>query len=93
MNKKIKCIDLVSLCLGLLMITNIFFLIYRFLRGECAFQDFYARWQESAYLFKGVNPFDALTGKVYIDEIGTIDPDMVTVPWAWIWGSIISPGF
>lgn len=75
------------------MITNIFFLIYRFLRGECAFQDFYARWQESAYLFKGVNPFDALTGKVYIDEIGTIDPDMVTVPWAWIWGSIISPGF
>lgn len=93
MKKRIKCIDLVSLCLGLLAITNIFFLIFRIARGECTFVDFRARWQESAYLFRGINPFDALTGKVFIDEIGVIDPDMVTVPWAWIWGSIISPGF
>jgi len=34
-----------------------------------------------------------LSGRVVIDDIGRIDPDMVTVPWAWIWGSIINPGF
>lgn len=93
MKKKIQCVDLVLFCLGVLTLANIFFLVFRIMRGECAFVDFRARWQESAYLFRGVNPFDALSGKVVIDEIGVIDPDMVTVPWAWIWGSIISPGF
>lgn len=93
MNKKWKCIDLVALCLGVLTIANIFFLIFRYMRGECSFGDFHARWQESAYLFRGINPFDVISGKVVIEEIGAIDPDMVTVPWAWIWGSIISPGF
>lgn len=93
MKKKIRCIDLVLSCLGVLTLANIFFLVFRVMRGECTFVDFRARWQESAYLFRGINPFDALSGKVIIDEIGTIDPDMVTVPWAWILGSIISPGF
>ena len=93
MLKKIKCIDLVGLCLGVLTLTNIFFLVFRYMRGECSFGDFHARWQESAYLLRGINPYDVISGKAVIEEIGVIDPDMVTVPWAWIWGSIISPGF
>ncbi len=93
MKRKIQCVDLVLLCLSILTLANIFFLVFRIMRGECAFVDFRARWQESAYLFRGVNPFVALSGQIVIDDIGIIDPDMVTVPWAWIWGSIISPGF
>ncbi len=81
------------LCMCFFTFANIFFLFFRYMRGECAFQDFRARWQESAYFFHGINPFDALNGKLLIPEIGQIDPDMVTVPWAWLLGSIISPGF
>lgn len=81
------------LCLCLLTFLNIFFLFFRYIRGECVFQDFRARWQESAYFFHCINPFDALNGLTTIPEIGQIDPDMVTVPWAWLLGSIISPGF
>lgn len=93
MKRKISCLDWVTICLVLLAFANLFFLVFRIMRGECEFVDFRARWQESANLFRGINPFDALSGKVVIDEIGVIDPDMVTVPWAWIWGSVISPGF
>lgn len=93
MKRKISCVDWVTLCLGVLALANIFFLVFRIMRGECSFVDFRARWQESANLFRGINPFDALSGKIVLEEIGVIDPDMVTVPWAWIWGSIISPGF
>lgn len=93
MKKKIQCVDLVLLCLIVLTLANIFFLVFRVMRGEFTFGDFRGRWQESAYLLRGINPFDAVTGKVTIDEIGVIDPDFATVPWAWIWGMIISPGF
>lgn len=93
MKKKLKCVDIVTLCLGTLTLANVFFFIFRLMRGECRFVDFRARWQESANLFRGINPFDALSGEIVLEEIGKIDPDMVTVPWAWIWGSIASPGF
>lgn len=82
-----------TIIFGLLALGNIIILIFRYGRGECLFVDFNARWQESAYLFRGINPFDALTGKNILSDIGQIDPDMVTVPWAWILGSIINPGF
>jgi len=93
MKNKMKRDNLVFMITGALAFLNIFFLIFRYMRGECVFQDFHARWQESAYLLRGINPFDALAGKVTIDSIGAIDPTMVTVPWAWILGTIINPGF
>lgn len=91
--KKKQCIDYVYVCLSLLTIINLFFLVFRVTQGELSFRDFRGRWQESAYLLRGVNPFDAVAGKNIIEEIGVIDPDFATVPWAWIWGMIISPGF
>jgi len=79
--------------LSVASLMNMLILSYRILRGNMEFQDFHARWQECAYLLRGINPFTALSGEFVIDSIGPIDPDMVTVPWAWIWGNIINPGF
>lgn len=91
--KKVRNVDVATIALFFLTILNFAVGIFRCMRGECLFVDFRARWQESAYLFHGINPFEALQGKAFIEEIGVIDPDMVTVPWAWILGNIISPGF
>ena len=93
MKNKITRVNIVLMITSLLAGLNIVVFIFRFIRGECLFVDFRARWQETAYLFHGVNPFDALAGKVTIDSIGVIDPDMVTVPWAWALSFFINPGF
>lgn len=74
-------------------ILNVLLVIYRIHRGDMEFQDFHARWQECAYFLRGINPFDVIGNHIRIEEIGNIDPDMVTVPWAWIWGNIFNPGF
>lgn len=72
---------------------NMVILAFRIYVGEFQFQDFHARWQECAYLLRGISPFDVLAGSSIIPDIGPIDPDMVTVPWAWVWGQVINPGF
>ena len=41
--------------------------------------DFHARWQESAYLCKGLNPYK-VNDLNSIDSIGIINPQMITVP-------------
>ncbi len=90
-NKKVYRIELLIVSFSAML--NMTILAFRICTGEFQFQDFYARWQECAYLLRGISPFDALTGSDIRPDIGPIDPDMVTVPWAWVWGQVINPGF
>lgn len=56
--------------------------------------DGFLRWQESAYVLKGVNPFDVMTGKSpVIDSIGSLSRAAGTVPWAYLISNLILPGF
>lgn len=54
--------------------------------------DFHARWQENAYLLHGIDPFRLSEANV-INSIGYIQDNMITVPWAWLLGIFINPGF
>lgn len=55
--------------------------------------DFKLRWQECAYVLKGVNPFDSISGLIVIDSIGKIDEVAGTVPWAYLLGNGLVAGF
>ncbi len=69
--------------------------IFYWLSGEAIYfyGDFHLRWQENAYLLNGINPFDAMQGKVVIDSIGPLFPQAGTVPWTFVLGNVLSPGF
>lgn len=53
------------------------------------------RWKECAYLLHGLDPFDVMRGSVSpIEAIGSIDASLGgTVPWAYVLGNLINPGF
>lgn len=93
--KKIKNIVMQYGLLGMVSLVFLYNLLHIFVlikeRG-LSFVDFYARWQENAYLLHGINPFEA-RGINILDNIGSIGENMITVPWAWIIGIFINPGF
>ena len=62
------------------------------LKNGVPFVDFNARWKECAYLCHGISPYK-VTADNCIEQIGLIDDEFVTAPWAWILGMIINPGF
>lgn len=53
------------------------------------------RWQECAYVLHGLNPFDVMHSRVpSIESIGWLDASLGgTVPWAYVLGNVINPGF
>jgi hypothetical protein len=52
------------------------------------------RWQESAYLLRGINPFDVIQNKIEpIPEIGYPGKVGGTMPWAYILSNVVLPGF
>lgn len=81
------CIAVVFLLFGF----NIIISIYNLTASEIPFMDFHSRWQENAYLCRGMNPF-LIDGSNYIEQIGMIDSGMATVPYAWLLGGIFNPG-
>lgn len=72
---------------------NIFDTIQRFMSSSYIFYDFRLRWQESAYVLNGINPFDSINGGVILPEIGQIDSVAGTMPWAYLIGNIMIPGY
>ena len=85
--KREICIAVVFLLFGY----NLIISIYNLAASEIPFMDFHSRWQENAYLFQGMNPF-LVNSSNYIEQIGMIDSDMATVPYAWLLGGIFNPG-
>lgn len=75
-----------------LFLFNIVLSIYKIAQSGIHFIDFHARWQECAYFCRGINPFEVDSSNV-IQEVGFIHSAMVTVPWAWLLGMVINPGF
>jgi hypothetical protein len=70
--------------------------IYIGLRGFIAspYGDLYLRWKESAYLFRGINPYDITNGLIEpIPSIGSLRRNEATVPWAFLLSNIFLPGF
>lgn len=53
------------------------------------------RWQECAYVLRGLDPFDVMHSRVpSLPEIGWVDASLGgTVPWAYLLGNFINPGF
>lgn len=52
------------------------------------------RWQECAYVLQGVNPFDVMTGARDASPfIGALAASGGTVPWAYVLGNLINPGW
>ena len=83
----------ITLLLVLLFFT-IYTIVYWLINKYVDFwNDFHLRWQECAYLLHGVNPFDAIEGRVLIDAIGSVSNFAGTVPWAYVLGQVINPGF
>lgn len=76
----------------MLSLFNIGILTIRIIKRQILLYDLYARWQECAYVLNRVYPYNIKPGDV-IKSIGTINPYMVTVPWAWMLGNVINPGF
>lgn len=77
---------------SILALLNVGVLAIRILKGQMLLYDLFARWQECAYVLKGLYPYN-INPQDVISTIGKIDPYMVTVPWAWILGNVINPGF
>ena len=86
--KRKICMTIVVLLFGY----NLIISIYNLVTAEIPFMDFHSRWQENAYLCHGMNPF-LINDSNYIEQIGRIDSDMATVPYAWLLGGVFNPGF
>lgn len=62
--------------------------------GVGGWSDGWLRWLESAYVLRGVNPFDVMTGAVApLGDLGPLPMEGGTAPWAYLIGNIIAPGF
>ena len=56
--------------------------------------DAHWRWQECAYVLHRINPFDVMQGTILpIESIGALNAEGGTVPWAYVLGNLINPGF
>ena len=84
--------SIVVISVSMLFIYNLALTVFKLQTNDIVFMDFHARWQESAYLCKGLNPYK-VNDLNSIDSIGIINPQMITVPWAWLIGMLINPGF
>lgn len=52
------------------------------------------RWQECAYVLRGVNPFDVMQGVEKADLfIGDLAPSGGTMPWSYVLGNVFNPGW
>lgn len=52
------------------------------------------RWQECAYVLRGVNPFDVMGGAEPANPfLGALSASGGTVPWAYVLGNVINPGW
>lgn len=52
------------------------------------------RWQECAYVLRGVNPFDVMSGAAEADPfVGPLSASGGTVPWAYVLGNVLNPGW
>ena len=84
--------SIVVISVSMLFIYNLALTVFKLQTNDIVFMDFHAQWQESAYPCKGLNPYK-VNDLNSIDSIGIINPQMITVPWAWLIGMLINPGF
>lgn len=71
---------------------NVLLTICKVMEYGFFFVDFHARWKESAYLCLGISPYNVNETNIN-SSIGPIDSGMITVPWAWVLGMFMNPGF
>ena len=56
--------------------------------------DGYYRWQESAYVLRGIDPFSVATGFHAPEaDIGKLNADGGNMPWTYLLSNVIYPGF
>ena len=78
---------------SLQIIYNVFDTLKNIRTSEYVFYDFRLRWQECAYVLRGINPFDSINGGKVLPELGKIDSVAGTMPWSYLLGNIMIPGF
>lgn len=71
---------------------NVLLTICEVMKYGFFFVDFHARWKESSYLCLGISPYSINETNINA-SIGPIDSGMITVPWAWVLGMFMNPGF
>lgn len=56
--------------------------------------DAHWRWQECAYVLHRINPFKVMWEEVQpLESIGKLSAEGGTIPWAYVLGNLINPGF
>lgn len=52
------------------------------------------RWQESAYVLRGMDPFLVASGVLPVEsDIGALNPDGGNMPWTYLLSNVVYPGF
>lgn len=82
---------LIVLC-SLLVILSVLYMSYGlYVPSDC---DGYYRWQESAYVLRGINPFSVASGATAPQQdIGALHTDGGNMPWTYLLSNVIYPGF
>lgn len=56
------------------------------------FYDWEEHWKASAYVLRGIEPFDAVH-KAVLPEVGKMMENYISVPWSYLLSTIMAPGF
>lgn len=79
------------ICIGLLLL-SVGYLGYGLIVDSSC--DGFYRWQESAYVLRGMDPFRVAAGlDAPIPEIGALNTDGGNMPWTYLLSNVIYPGF
>lgn len=84
-------ISLIVLSIVLVILSIVYIGYGLYVPSDC---DGYYRWQESAYVLRGINPFSVASGTTAPQEdIGALNTDGGNMPWTYLLSNVIYPGF
>jgi hypothetical protein len=82
---------LLLLCAVFLMLSVVYIGYGLYVPSSC---DGFFRWQESAYVLRGINPFSVAEKSVApLGDIGSLNSDGGNMPWTYLLSNLIYPGF